>query len=70
VNAVPIWISAKGKQIPQWKMDKYGLCGELKDSPVLSKAKIEDIALIPMGAARLRISSFPVIGEGADAVEW
>jgi hypothetical protein len=27
------------------------------------------VTLIPMGAARLRISTFPVIGEGKDAQE-
>lgn len=70
VNAVPISISAKGKQIPQWKIDEYGLAGELKDSPVRSEEKAEDLELIPMGAARLRISAFPVIGEGEDAINW
>ncbi|MCK5104492.1 MAG: glycoside hydrolase family 127 protein [Cyclobacteriaceae bacterium] len=70
VKAVPISIYAKGKQIPQWEIDEYGLAGELKDSPVLSDEKEEAIELIPMGAARLRISAFPVIGEGADAIKW
>jgi hypothetical protein len=70
VNAVPISFSAKGKQIPQWKIDEYGLTGELKNSPVLSKKGEETIELIPMGAARLRISAFPVIGDGPEAVEW
>ncbi|MCK5700361.1 MAG: hypothetical protein KAI29_04385, partial [Cyclobacteriaceae bacterium] len=60
----------KGKQIPQWEIDEYGLAGELKDSPVLSDEKEEAFELIPMGAARLRISAFPVIGEGADAIKW
>jgi hypothetical protein len=70
VDAVPIFISAKGKQIPQWKMDEYGLAGELKDSPVASSEGTDEIELIPMGAARLRISAFPVIGDGPDAVQW
>ncbi len=70
VSAVPISISARAKQIPEWKIDEYGLAGELKDSPVLSKEAEENIELIPMGAARLRISAFPVIGDGPDAVEW
>ena len=70
VNAVPIWISTKGRQIPQWKLDEYDLCGELKDSPVKSEEPTEDIELIPMGAARLRISSFALIGDGPDAHEW
>ncbi len=58
---VPIEIKAKGKQIPDWKIDKYGLCDTLPPSPVNVATKEDDIILIPMGAARLRISSFPVI---------
>jgi hypothetical protein len=30
----------------------------------------ETVTLIPMGAARLRISAFPVIGTGGKAYEW
>lgn len=30
----------------------------------------QNITLIPMGCARLRISSFPVIGDGPDAKVW
>ena len=60
-EAAPIKIKAKGKRIPDWKIDEHKLCGELMDSPVASTEKAEDIELIPMGAARLRISAFPVI---------
>jgi hypothetical protein len=31
----------------------------LPDSPVVSTEPVEDVTLIPLGAARLRISSFP-----------
>ncbi|WP_273274717.1 beta-L-arabinofuranosidase domain-containing protein [Maribacter polysiphoniae] len=62
-DKAPIVLRAKGKRIPQWEIDKYGLADELQDSPVKSKEHEEEIELIPMGAARLRISSFPVIGE-------
>ena len=54
-------IKAKGKIIPEWTLDKYGLCDTLPQSPVLVSTKETDITLIPMGAARLRISSFPVV---------
>ncbi len=60
-QAVPIAIKAKGKQITQWTIDKYGLCDTLPESPVLTATQEENITLIPMGAARLRISAFPVV---------
>ncbi|MEH6406116.1 MAG: beta-L-arabinofuranosidase domain-containing protein [Leeuwenhoekiella sp.] len=69
-NAAPIVIKTKGKKIPQWTIDQYGLAGELQESPVKSNETSEDIELIPMGAARLRISSFPVIGKGENATTW
>jgi len=39
-------------------------------SPIKSKSSVETVTLLPMGAARLRISAFPVIGKGADALDW
>ena len=38
----------------------------LQPSPAASGEPTETVTLIPMGAARLRISAFPVIGEGAN----
>ncbi len=61
IDSAPIKIKAKGKRIPEWKLDEHKLCGELMDSPVVSNEKTEEIELIPMGAARLRISAFPVV---------
>ena len=58
---VPIMIKAKGKLIPWWTVDQYGLCGVLPESPVAVNSKEETIEMIPMGAARLRISAFPVV---------
>jgi DUF1680 family protein len=60
-DGTPIEILAKGKIIPGWKMDENFLVEELPQSPVETDQPAEDIVLIPMGAARLRISSFPVI---------
>ncbi|MCL3780165.1 hypothetical protein EMN47_07145 [Prolixibacteraceae bacterium JC049] len=57
----PISIMTKGAIIPEWKMDEHQLCGELMDSPVQTNTAIESIELVPMGASRLRISSFPVV---------
>jgi hypothetical protein len=57
----PIEIKAKGKKIPSWTIDKFGLCAVLPAYPVNTAEPLEDITLTPMGAARLRISAFPVL---------
>ena len=58
---VPILLKAKGKIVPSWTLDKYGLCETLPQSPVTVDTEEKTIDLIPMGAARLRISAFPVV---------
>ena len=61
VNAAPIMIQARGRQIDEWKLDEHGLCGILPQSPVPTKHPVVNLELIPMGAARLRISAFPTV---------
>lgn len=58
-DAAPITIRARGKRVPGWEIDRHGLCGILPDSPVRTDAPEEELTLIPMGCARLRISAFP-----------
>ncbi len=70
VDDVPISMTARAKRIPEWQIDPHGLCAVLQDSPVLSDEPTETVSLIPMGAARLRISAFPVIGAGPNAHRW
>ncbi|MCL3780166.1 hypothetical protein EMN47_07150 [Prolixibacteraceae bacterium JC049] len=60
-SSTPIMLEATGKEIPQWQAEKLGVCGELIQSPVKTNSKSQKIELIPMGAARLRISAFPVV---------
>lgn len=57
-ESVPLEIKTVGRQIPSWKVDQYGLCHELPEADAPKREK-EEITLIPMGAARLRISTFP-----------
>jgi hypothetical protein len=59
----PIEIQAKGRQIPSWKIDQYGLVDVQPKYPVQTSEPVEDITLVPMGAARLRISAFPFLNE-------
>ncbi len=58
--STPFVIKAKGVKVPEWKIDRYGLCSFVPQSPVASDSVPEEISLIPMGAARLRITAFPV----------
>jgi hypothetical protein len=60
-NNAPIRLKAKGKQISEWKIDQYGLCGLLPVSPVKTIELQTNLTLVPMGGARLRISAFPVV---------
>jgi len=55
----PISFSAKGRIVPSWAIDCYGLTGVLPDENAPKSDRLDDITLIPMGAARLRISAFP-----------
>jgi hypothetical protein len=57
----PIELQVKGRIIPGWKIDQYGLCGLLPQSPVQTDQQATTLTLVPMGGARLRISSFPVV---------
>ncbi len=59
----PIEIQAKGRQIPSWKIDQYGLVDVQPSYPVQTSEPVEAITLVPMGAARLRISAFPFLNE-------
>jgi hypothetical protein len=69
-NAAPLQLKVKARRIPEWQLDATGLVSEVQESPVRSREPEEEVTLIPMGAARLRISAFPTIGEGAAAHDW
>lgn len=60
-EGAPIELKATGKLIPSWAIDQYGLCGVLPQSPVNTASPETELTLVPMGGARLRIASFPVV---------
>jgi len=62
-SAAPVELRAKAKKVPGWKEDDYNVVGAIPESPVDSDEPVEEIELLPMGFARLRISAFPVAGE-------
>jgi hypothetical protein len=69
-DSAPIRLQATAIRIPNWTLDPRGCINEVIQSPVKSGEREETVTLIPMGAARLRLSAFPVIGTGPDAKEW
>jgi hypothetical protein len=60
---IPINLDVRARRIPQWIADRQNVVGLLPQSPVQSEEPDETITLIPMGAARLRISAFPSIAK-------
>lgn len=58
-HSAPIALTARGRRLPSWEA-VTNCPGPLPASPAQTAEPPEDITLIPMGAARLRISVFPV----------
>ncbi|WP_031082275.1 beta-L-arabinofuranosidase domain-containing protein, partial [Streptomyces sp. NRRL WC-3549] len=56
----PLSITARARRIPEWTADDEHVVAPLQPSPARSTEPVEDVTLVPMGAARLRISSFPL----------
>jgi hypothetical protein len=59
-EGAPVVIRAKGRRLTPWGMEN-GSAAPPPASPVTSKEKIETITLVPYGAAKLRITAFPVL---------
>ncbi|MBM3335603.1 transcriptional initiation protein Tat, partial [Candidatus Sumerlaeota bacterium] len=59
-ECAPIQLRAKAKRISGWSMVK-NCADNPPPSPVASDQSVEQITLIPMGCAHLRISVFPTI---------
>lgn len=69
-EGAPLVIRAKARKIPGWQADSDNVVGPLQASPARTSEPIETVNLIPMGAAHLRITSFPVVTDSASGHEW
>jgi hypothetical protein len=69
-ETAPIEIKAKARKIPDWQTDRLNMVGKLQQSPARTSEPEETVTLIPMGAARLRIASFPTASTGPEGNEW
>ena len=59
LEGTPLEFTAVGRQIPSWGFDSTGMTDLLPTKFAKRAAETTPITLIPMGAARLRISAFP-----------
>ena len=59
LDAVPLTFTALGRQVPSWGYDATGMTALLPTPFDARASQATPLTLVPMGAARLRISAFP-----------
>ncbi|MFC9123328.1 RICIN domain-containing protein [Streptomyces sp. NPDC057067] len=68
LEGTPLVMTARARRIPEWGADDEHVVAPLQRSPAHSTEPVEEVTLVPMGAARLRITSFPAVSP--DAEPW
>jgi hypothetical protein len=62
VAGAPVRLTVSAQRITDWTADRENVVGTLQGGQVATNTPVERITLIPMGAARLRITTFPRTG--------
>ncbi|MGH7943148.1 MAG: LamG-like jellyroll fold domain-containing protein [Limisphaerales bacterium] len=70
IQTTPIHLQAQARQIPAWTLDGVSDAGTVWPSPIYSTQPVQTVTLVPMGAARLRISAFPAVSTNATTTQW
>ena len=70
LETAPIQLQVNARRISEWKLDSLNAVPPLQDSPALSTQAVETVTLVPMGAARLRISAFPTVTNNGTGSQW
>jgi hypothetical protein len=60
-GAAPVVLKARARRVPGWK-EEGRMAGPVPASPTHGLGPVEEVELIPMGCARLRITVFPTVG--------
>jgi hypothetical protein len=69
-QTTPIQLQAQAQQIPNWTLDSLYDGGTVWPSPIYSTQPVQTVTLVPMGAARLRISAIPTVTTNPAATQW
>jgi beta-L-arabinofuranosidase (glycosyl hydrolase family 127)/glycosyl hydrolase family 127 (putative beta-L-arabinofuranosidase) len=69
-EGAPVTLRTSARRLPVWQADAQQVVRTLQPGPTGSAERDEEITLIPMGAARLRITSFPALATGPGAHTW
>lgn len=59
-EGAPIVLKAPARRVPGWR-EEGRMAGLVPVSPAAGDGPVEEVELVPMGCARLRISTFPVV---------
>jgi hypothetical protein len=59
-DGAPLIANVQGRRLPQWTL-RHNAAAAPPNSPVTSDQPLEELTLIPYGAAKLRITEFPVL---------
>jgi DUF1680 family protein len=59
-EGAPVIVRVKGRMLPEWTFEKNAAAPP-PPSPVTSEQSLEELVLIPYGAAKLRITEFPTL---------
>ena len=70
LQTTPIQLQVQARQIPAWTFDSLYDAGAVWPSPVYSTQAVQTVTLVPMGAARLRISAFPTVSTSPTVTQW
>ena len=70
VEDAPIVLKARVRRVPEWGLED-DMAGKLQQSPAYTEFEEEEIEMIPLGCARLRMSCLPVVSTDAEnSVHW
>ncbi len=61
LEAAPVVLRARARRLPDWKAEGR-MVGKMPTGPLPASGAAEEVLLVPMGCARLRIAVFPRAG--------